>query len=94
MKRPAFTIGLLIAVIVILSVVKIFVSNSILTSGNALGDVEDKINTYKIENTLLSEKLYSLSSLTSISASAEDLGFVEEKARFVLVNPVPIALKQ
>ena len=94
MGKPTLTIGFLIVAILALSVVKIFVSNRILASGTALGDVGDRINAYKIENTLLSEKLYSLASLTSISASAEDLGFVEEKARFVLANPIPIALKQ
>ncbi len=94
MRKPALTILFLIVVILALSIVKVFVSNRILTSGTALGDVGDSINAYKVENTLLSEKLYSLASLTSILASAEDLGFVEEKARFVLANPIPIALKQ
>jgi hypothetical protein len=43
--------------------VKTFVSNRISTSGSALSEaIGDKINAYKIENTLLSEKLYSLSS--------------------------------
>lgn len=94
MKKPVLTIGMLIVVILVLSVVKTFVSNRILTSGTALSEAQDRINAYKLENTLLSEKLYSLSSLTNISIEADRMGFVEEKTSFVLSNPVPIALKQ
>lgn len=94
MRKPAFTVVFLIVVILILSVVKTFVSNRILASGTALSDMEDRINFYQVENTLLSEKLYTLSSLTVISAKADNLGFVEGKTSFALVNPVPIALKQ
>ncbi|MCL6096478.1 MAG: hypothetical protein M1444_02220 [Patescibacteria group bacterium] len=94
MKKPALTIGFLLVAILALSVVKTFVSNRISISGPALSEVEDRINAKKIENTLLSEKLYLLSSLTNISTEADRLGFVESKSNFVLTNPMPIALKQ
>ncbi len=94
MKKPVFVIGFLIIVILGLSVVKAFVSNRISTSGSALGAIEERINFYKIENTMLNEKLYSLSSLTNLLSQANSLGFVEEKSKFVLTNPIPIAIKQ
>ena len=94
MKKPALILGLLIIMILVLSVVKTFVSNKISTSGMVLGTLQDKITYYKTENALLSEKLYTLSSLTNVSAEAESLGFVEGKSAFVLTNPLPIALKQ
>lgn len=94
MKKPVFVIGFLIIVILGLSVVKAFVSNRISTSGSALGAIEERINFYKIENTMLNEKLYSLSSLTSLLSQANSLGFVQEKSKFVLTNPIPIAIKQ
>jgi cell division protein FtsL len=94
MKKPALTIGFLLFVILALSLVKIFVSNGISTSGVVLSDVSDRINNYKVENVLLSEKLYSLSSLTNVLDKANSLGFVEAKSSFVLTNPIPIALKQ
>ncbi len=94
MKKPVLTIGFLIIVTLVLSIVKIFVSNRISVSGLVLGEIEEKINYYKTENTLLSEKLYSLSSLTNVSVKANELGFVAEKSSFVLTNPLPIALKQ
>jgi cell division protein FtsL len=94
MKKPVLIIGFLIIVILSLSVVKTFVSNRISTSGSALGAIGDKINAYKIENTLLSEKLYSLSSLTNVYAKANNLGFVEGSSKYVITNPIPIAIKQ
>lgn len=94
MKKPVFIIGFLIIVIFVLSVAKTFVSNRISTSGSALGVIEDKINAKKIENTLLSEKLYSLSSLTNVLSQANSLGFVQEKSKLVITYPIPIAIKQ
>lgn len=94
MRKPAFVIGFLVIAILALSVVKTFASNRISTSGPALFAIEDKINFYKTENTLLSEELYSLSSLTNVLSKANSLGFVKEKTSFVLTNPIPIALKQ
>lgn len=94
MKKPAILIILLIVTVVALSIFKTFVSNKISTSGTVLGAIEEKINYYKTENALISEKLYTLSSLTSVSEKADKLGFVDEKSTFVLTNPVPIALKQ
>ncbi len=94
MKKPALIIGFLIIVILGLSVVKAFASNRISTSGSALGSIEEKINNYKIENTMLDEKLYSLSSLTNLLSQANSLGFVEEKSKFVLTDSIPIAIKQ
>lgn len=94
MKKPAVIVGILIITVLVLSIFKTFVSNRISTSGAALGSIEEKISEYKTENALISEKLYTLSSLTSVSEKADKLGFVEEKSSFVLTNPVPIALKQ
>lgn len=94
MKKPVLIIGFLIIVIFALSVAKTFVSNRISTSGSALGVIGDKINAYKLENSLLSEKLYLLSSLTNVLTQANGLGFVQEKSNFVITYPIPIAIKQ
>jgi len=94
MKKPVLIIGFLIIVIFALSIVKTFIANRISISGLALEVIVSKINAYKIENTLLSEKLYTLSSLTNVSFQANTLGFVEEKSSLVLTNTIPIAIKQ
>lgn len=94
MKKPALIIGFLITVIIMLSVVKTFVSNRISTSGLELGQIDAQINSLQTENAILSEKYYTLASLTTIASEAAGMGFVEENSDFVLTNPLPIALKQ
>ena len=81
-------------IILMLSVVKVFVSNRISTSGVALGKMQDRIYFYKNENIILDEKLYSYSSLTNLYANADKLGFVQGKTSYTVTNPMPIALKQ
>jgi hypothetical protein len=94
MKKPALIITTLVLTIVVLSVVKIFVSNRIATSGVVLGKVQEELLSYKLENTILSEKLYTLSSLTNIASKAYDLGYTDSKTDYVLSNQVPVAIKQ
>jgi hypothetical protein len=94
MKKPMLTIGFLITITLLLSVVKIFASNRISTSGAVLGGIQDKIIFYRNDNLILSEKLYTYSSLTNLYGNAKTLGFVEGKTSYVIANPLPIALKQ
>lgn len=94
MKKPALIITILMFLVITLFVVRIFVSNNISTSGAILGKVSQEINNYKFENTILSEKLYTASSLTIIASKAYDLGYTDSKTDFVLNNQLPVALKQ
>lgn len=94
MKKPALIIITLMFLILSLFVVRIFVSNKISTSGVILGKVLQELNNYKFENTILSEKLYTASSLTIIASRAYDLGYIGSKTDFVLNNQLPIAVKQ
>jgi len=94
MKKPALIIGILTILVLMLSVVRIYVSNQIATSGVVLGKMEEEVSAYKTENILLSEKLYSASALTNIEREASKLGFVEQKSDFVLSGRVPVAFKQ
>jgi len=94
MKKPALFIGILILLVVILSVVKIFVSNKIATSGEILGEYQQEIDSYKTENAILAERVYSISSLTNIASEASRLGFIEQGSDFVLNGQLPIAAKQ
>lgn len=94
MKKPALIITTLVLLIMSLSVIKIFVSNRIATSGVVLGKVGEDLSRYRLENTILSEKLYTLSSLTNIASKAYDLGYADSKTDFVLNNQVPVAIRQ
>jgi cell division protein FtsL len=94
MKKPALIIGLLLFVAISLSVVKTFVSNNVATSGVVLSKVEEEIDKYKVKNALLSEKLYTLSSLTAISGKAKKMGYTKSRTDFVLNNQYPVAFKR
>ena len=94
MRKPALLISILIIIVITLSVVKTFISNNVSTSGVLLGKAQEEISTYKLENTLLAEKLYTESSLTSIAVKADKLGYIDKKTDFVLTNQYPVAYKQ
>ena len=94
MKKPALFILILVTLVLALSIVRIFISNQIATSGVLLGNIEEQIDTYKTQNILLSEKLYTVSSLTYIENEAEQSGFVEQQSEFVLNGQLPVAYKQ
>jgi hypothetical protein len=94
MKKPALIIGSLIILVLALSVVKIYISNQVATSGVILGKIQEDAANIKMENTLLAEKLYTESALTNIDSKAEKMGFVEQKSDFVLSGQMPVAYKQ
>jgi len=94
MKKPALLIFSLCILIAALSVIRIFISNNIATSGVVLGKIQEQIESYELENSVLAEKLFSISSLTNISQKAYDLGYREQKSELVLTSKLPVAIKQ
>lgn len=94
MKKPKIILSFLIFTIIILAVVRIFVANNVATSGIILSEVQEEINKYKLENSQLSTKVYSLSSFTYIYSKAGELGFKEKTKELVLTNQKSVALKQ
>lgn len=94
MKKPNLIIFLLIITSLTLALVRIFVANNVATSGIILSKVQEDINKYKLENSLLSTKVYAMSSLTYINSKALELGYKEGKSDLVLTNQKSVALKQ
>lgn len=94
MKKPSLIIGSLLFMILTLSVVRIFISNNVSTSGVVLGKIQEELDMYKFQNSIISEKLYADASLTNVSKKAYDLGFVDSKSELVLNKQVPVAIKQ
>lgn len=91
MKKSVLLIFVLIFAVIILSVIRTYVSNNIATSGVTLSLVEEKISRLKTENAVLSQKLYENSSLTSVASKASVLGFIDSKTSFVLNSGLPVA---
>jgi hypothetical protein len=94
MKKQVLLIGILALIVFGLSIVRIYISNQVATSGVILGQIQQQVDAYKMENILLAENLYTKSSLTSIAEEASKQGFVEQKTDFVLNGQVPVAYKQ
>ena len=94
MKKPTFIIFIILFLIVALSVARVVVSNNLSITGVTLLKLENQLNSYKIENSNLREKLLSVTSLSYISSESSQLGFVESKNSFTLTKPLPLAIKQ
>ena len=93
-KKPLALISSFVFVIVVLSVVRVTILNSISTTGIELVSLQHDVTKYKKENVLLKEEYLAVSSLTTIDKQAKSLGFVDTKAHIYLNTPLPLALRQ
>ncbi len=94
MKKPILALSIIILTIIALSVTRVVFSNGMSTSGVALDQIQTEISVYKIQNTILKEKLLSMTSLDYIASKASVLGFVESKINISLDKSIPLAIKQ
>jgi len=94
MKKPIVLLIFLFLIILGLALVQIGLSNKIATTGEQLTALQNEIDVYKKENTILNQKLLSASSLTTIAAKAKKLGFVDDNTQIDLSAPLPLALRQ
>ncbi|MEK7517473.1 MAG: hypothetical protein AAB583_02895 [Patescibacteria group bacterium] len=94
MKKSSITLLIFIGTILILSVVQGGVSNKLSTKGILVGKIEEEINYYKTQNTILSEEFLSRSSLTNLASKASELGFAKVGQPFILNSSTPLAVRQ
>lgn len=94
MKKPILLITILVLIIISLFGVRAFVSNRLSTSGVELGKIQEETNSYKTKNFILSEEIYTLSSLNRIASLSAKLGFSENTANYSLTKDRPIAFRQ
>jgi cell division protein FtsL len=94
MKKPILIITTLLIIVLSLSIIRIYISNQIVTSGVVLGRVQSEVDSYKTQNIILAEKLYSESSLTSIAEKATKDGYIAQSSDFIVSGQIPIAFKQ
>lgn len=94
MKKPIVCVIFLAMVIFNLSLLQVVVSNRLSTTGVVLGTLQDEIQKYQTENTILSERLLVATSLNTIASAAAQVGFSEAKAPIVLGNPIALAQKR
>ncbi len=91
--KPYLLLVVLFAIVVVLSVVRISVVNSISTTGKDLVALQIRIGEVKKENELLKEKYLQAASYTTIAEKARRMGFVPYKSQLNLSAPLPLALR-
>ena len=94
MKRVRIIILSMSTVILVLVVAQVVVSNSLSTTGEDLGAMQSQIATLKRENTILSERILTLSSLDHVASLAATDGFVISGTPIVVSAPLPLALNR
>jgi hypothetical protein len=93
MKKAYLLIIFLTGLVVLLSVVKAVLQNSLSTSGIYLSKAQQEINYYKTQNAILSEKLLTASSLTTIISKASESGFTGGNNMMVIKTSSPLAVR-
>lgn len=91
MKRTRRLISFIFVIIILLSVVRVSIENSISTTGIELMSLQERLDSYKKENSQLEERYLTDSSLTNISKKAQKTGFIEAKNAVYLSTPLPLA---
>lgn len=93
MKKPYMIIIFLLGLVVALSMVKAVLQNTLSTSGIFVSKVEQEVNFYKTQNSVLSGEFLNASSLTNITKKAQELGFAGESTLMVLKTSNSLAVK-
>lgn len=93
MKKPYIIITFLLGLVIVLSVGKAVLQNTLTTSGIFVSRAEQEINFYKTQNAILSEDLLTASSLVNITEKAAKSGFINENALMVIGTSRPLAVK-
>lgn len=94
MKKPILILLILFLTIGSLVVVRSVVASRITTSGLELSQLKNDTSNLKTQNAILREEIYSLSSLTHVSETADKVGFVESKEAYAVSAARPIARKE
>lgn len=94
MKKPILIIAILFITIGALVVTRSVVAARITTSGLELSQVKSETSELKTQNAILREEIFSLSSLTHVSETAEKVGFVESKDVYAVSAARSIARKE
>lgn len=94
MKKSILLIIVLVVTVAALSIAKTYISNNVATSGVKLVEMEQEKARLKTENAIISQKLYTDASLTSVFQKAEKIGYVKKSSAYVLNSQIPIAVRQ
>ncbi|MBM3283322.1 hypothetical protein FJY90_03640 [Candidatus Gottesmanbacteria bacterium] len=92
MKSNKYPFNIVLIIIAIfLAAIQVFLLNTYSTTGKDLTRMSEEIQDTERENSRLSQKIASASSLMTISKKAQQLGFVYSSSVISLTSPQPLA---
>ncbi|MDP3941719.1 MAG: hypothetical protein Q8Q49_05415 [bacterium] len=91
MKKSFFVLSILLVIIVVLTITRAVVSNSLATSGVDLNKLSAEVDSYQRESALLEEKILNESSFTNLKEEAGRQGYETMSSQIVLSAPLPMA---
>ena len=93
MKKSYAIIIFLLGLSTLLAMGKAILQNTLSTSGIYVSEMQQEINSYKTQNAVLSERLLTASSLTTIIEKANKAGFTSENNLMVLRSSSSLAVR-
>ncbi|MBI2442572.1 MAG: hypothetical protein HYV40_01530 [Candidatus Levybacteria bacterium] len=94
MKKLLFLFTGLLSIIIVLTITRAVVSNTLSTSGIDLNRLDDEIHTYKRETALMEEKLLHAAAYTTLQEEAKKRGYEQATSQIILSSPIPMALNR
>ena len=91
MKNSKLLLLINFSIIIFLTLVQVIVSNVLSTTGAGISSLENGVEVYKKDNSLLKEKLLFISSLTYVATEAANIGFLNNKSSLFVSSSLPIA---
>lgn len=82
----------IIGLVIILSLIQLFISHRLATTGEIVKKLEAQASQIEQENALLEEEISQMGSLTEVSQKAEQLGLVRTSNILYLTSQIPVAL--
>jgi len=93
MKKPIVLITFLSIVVILLTLTRITLVNTISTTGVTLVNIQNQIEAYKDKNEILKEQYLQAAAYTTIASKATKLGYEPVQMQIDLTAPLPLALR-
>lgn len=94
MKKLIITLSSFAVIIVVLTITRAVVSNTLSTSGADLSRLNEEIDAYKRETAILEEKTLQASSYTTLQEEAGKRGYEPMTGQIVFSSQLPLAYKK
>lgn len=85
---------IILVMVIFLSLVQLFISHNLATSGEKVRSLETEISLLERENNKLSAEINQMASLSRIANEAEKMGLIEAARVLRLTPEIPVAMSR